>query len=673
MNMRRNEPCFCGSGKRYKNCHGALTAGAVPDEPAADQRADAGPPRASVADQKVVEASLLHEAGQLERARELYESALADAPGHIDALTGLGALHARQRNLAAAERCLRQALSIDAESQEANAYLAAVLCDRGNAAESLPFFDRVLAADPDAAEILNNRGCALAQLGRHAEALRDFRRAAAITPEAPGLLANLGNSLTEVGELESALDCFDRALRGSATHIAALVGRSDVLNRLKRYPEAHACADTAVNLAPDSVKALNNRGMALRGLGRVEEALASFERALALNPDSAEAHYIRGNALQELGRHEEALADYERALAIKPDFVEALFGLGNALRDLRRRDEALAAFERALALKPGYADVHVNAGLCRLQAGDFKQGWRDYEWRWQSEYLALPKLELDKPVWDGKRPDGTLLAWGEQGLGDQILYLGMLPELAARARRLIVAIEPRLVPLAQRSFPSVEIVPLPEASKRRDFDCQVPLGSIGAHLRRSWDDFPRDRLAYLRADPVRSRQLREGLAGEGRLVCGLSWFSTSVRVRAHKSIRLAELQGMMSIPGVRFVDLQYGDTGAERAALREAGLELAHVDAVDNLNDIDGVAALIDACDLVITVSNTTAHLAGALGKRVFVMLPYAQGRLWYWHEGRADSPWYPSARLLRQPAMGDWASVIESATRNLKERLSNA
>ena len=705
MNVRRNEPCFCGSGKRYKNCHGALAAGELLHESATGQRADAAAPRTAGAEEKFAEACRLHEAGQLARARDLYESALSDAPGHIDALIALGVLHAQQRNLTAAERRLRQALAIDSESQEANAHLAAVLCDRGNAEESLAFFDRVLAADPDSAEALNNRGCALAQLGRHPEALRDFRKAAAITPHAPGLLANLGNSLTELGELESALDCFDRALRWSASHVAALVGRSDVLNRLKRYSEAHACADTATVLAPGSIKALNNRGMALRGLGRREEALASFERAialdpgyadallnrgavlhdlkrheealagfgavLALQPDSAEAHHNRGNVLQELGRHEEALESYDRALAAKAGFVEALLGRGNALRDLRRREEALAAFERGLALKPEYADVRVNAGLCRLQAGDFEQGWQDYEWRWRSEYLALAKPDIDKPVWDGGRLDGALLAWGEQGLGDQILYLGMLPELAARAKRLIVAVEPRLVPLARRSFPSVEVVPLPEASKRRDIDRQVPLGSIGAHFRRRWDDFPKDRLAYLKADPARSRRLRDELAGEARLVCGLSWFSTSVRVREHKSVCLAELRGMLSIPGVRFVDLQYGDTETERAALeRETGLELAHVDAVDNLNDIDGVAALIDACDLVITVSNTTAHLAGALGKCVFVMLPYAQGRLWYWHEDRENSPWYPSARLFRQPAMGDWTSVIESAARKLNERL---
>ena len=674
MNMRRNEPCFCGSGKRYKNCHGALAAGEPRQDSTPAQQTHAPASHAGRSDERFAEAYRLHEAGQFERARELYESALIDAPDHLDALIALGALHAQQKNLAAAEHRLRQALAINAESQEANAYLGAVLCDQGQAEQSLPFLDRALAADPESDEALNNRGCALAQLGRHAEALRDFRRAAAMTPEAPGVLANLGNSLAEVGELDSALESFDRALRWNGTHVAALVGRSGVLHRLKRYPEAYDCADTAVALAPDSIKALNNRGMALQGLGRREEALASFERALALNPGYADALLNRGALLQELGRHGEALESYEQALAIRPDFVEALFGRGNALRDLKRRDEALAAFERALALRPEYADVHVNVGLCRLQAGEFQEGWRDYEWRWQSEYLAVARPGIEKPLWDGSWLDGTLLAWGEQGLGDQTLYLGMLPELTARAKRLIVAVEPRLVPLAQRSFPSVQVVPLPEASKSEDADRQVPLGSIGAYLRLHWDDFPTKRPAYLKADPARSRKLGEALAGKARLVCGLSWFSTNPRVGAHKSIRLRELQGLLSVPGVRFVDLQYGDTAEERAQLqRDTGIELIHIEDVDNFGDIDGVAALIDTCDLIITVSNTNAHLAGGLGKPVFVMLPFAQGRFWYWHEGRDDSPWYPSARLFRQPAIGDWASVIEHVTRELTKALSRA
>jgi tetratricopeptide (TPR) repeat protein len=701
--MRRNEPCFCGSGKRFKNCHGAFK-----EDLGAQAAARAGQPAGVGAEEKFDRATWLHEQGQLERARELYEAILSEVPDHFDALSALGVLHARRKNLHAAERLFRQALRIHADSEEANFNLAAVLCDLGHAEESLPLFSRVLAANPGSAGALNNRAVALLKLNRPSEALADLRKAEAITPDDPGLLNNIGNCLNELGDPTGALKFFDTVLGADEAHVGALVNKSDALNKLKRYAEAFDCAETALVIAPDTIEALNNRGNALRGLRRFDEALASYERALALNPEyvdglnnrghalqdlkrheealacferavalepgHAGAHNNRGNALQELMRHEEALASYGQALALKPDHAEALFGRGNALRDLKRREDALASFEQALALKPDYADVHLNAGLCRLTAGDFEAGWREYEWRWQVEQLALPKPAFDQPAWDGGRVDGALLAWGEQGLGDQILHLGMLPDLAACARRLIVAVEPRLAPLVQRSFPEVEVAALPEVPGRKNFDRQVPLGSIGGYLRKRWEDFPRDRPSYLRADAVRSRRLREQLAAKKEFVCGLSWFSTNARVGTHKSIRLRELRDMLSLPGVRFVDLQYGDTGDERAALqRDTGIEVAHVETVDTLNDIDGVAALIDACDMVITVSNTNAHLAGALGKQVLVMLPYAQGRFWYWHEDCGDSPWYPSARLFRQAAAGDWGSVIDRVTRELKQQLSRS
>jgi len=709
--MRRNEPCFCGSGKRYKNCHGALGEGEVSQTTAAGAP-DAGAGifsfRGANSAQQFEQASQLHEQGELERAQALYEAVISDVPDHFDALSALGVLQTQRNDLPAAERLFRQALQINADSEETNFNLAAVLCDLGNAEESLPYFEKTLVVNPESVDALNNRGVALLRLNRPSEALEDFKRAEVLTPDDPALLSNLGSCLNEVGDLEGAIACFDRILSVDAKHVSALINKSDALTKLKRYAEALDCADNALVIAPHSVEALNNRGIALRGLGRFEEALASYNRTLALKPDYVDALDNRGNALQDLKRHEEALASfdrvlalkpnhvgahthrgnvlddllrhedalasYERALALKPDHVDALFGRGNALRDLKRRNEALASYERALALKPDAAAVHMNEGLCLLDSGDFERGWPKYELRWQVEQLALGKPSFEKPEWDGRPLEGALLAWGEQGLGDQILHLGMLSQLAACATRLIVAVEPRLVPLVQRSFPKVDVITLPEAAGRKDFERQVPLGNIGRYLRRSWGDFPKQRPAYLRADPDRSRQLREQLAGKKRLVCGLSWISTNARVGTHKSTRLEDLHAILGKPGVRFVDLQYGDTRDERAALqRETGIEMTHIEGVNNLTDIDGVAALIDACDMVITVSNTTAHLAGALGKRVFVMLPFAQGKFWYWHEGRDDSPWYPSARLFRQPVLGDWASVIDRVARALKEQVPAA
>lgn len=300
--------------------------------------------------------------------------------------------------------------------------------------------------------------------------------------------------------------------------------------------------------------------------------------------------------------------------------------------------------------------------------GDFERGWAKYDSRWRTNPDG-GWISLRQPMWRGGPVAGTLLAWGEQGVGDQVLHLGMLDALDGVARRTVVAVDARLVPLVRRSFPGVSVIPR-EQVPREPCDAQVPLGNLGAHARKRWEDFPAGRRSYLVADESRARALREQLSKDGRPVCGVSWSSAARKLGADKSMALRELAPLLGLEGVRFVDLQYGDTAAERRALKEAtGIELAPAPGVDNLADLDGLAALIRACDAVVTVSNTTAHLAGALGTPVHLMLPFSRGRLWYWHEGRDDSPWYPSVRITRQAKAGDWAPVVAQVRQKLAAR----
>lgn len=236
----------------------------------------------------------------------------------------------------------------------------------------------------------------------------------------------------------------------------------------------------------------------------------------------------------------------------------------------------------------------------------------------------------------------------------------MLEQLRACARQLMVAVDPRLVPLLQRSYADIRFVSLADLPGLNGFDVQVAMGDLGAHLRRKLESFPLHRKGFLTAAPVRTQQLRTRLGAAGRLLCGISWHSTNAAVGEFKSMALAELTALIALPGVKCIDLQYGDTTDERLALhKKTGLELARIDDVDNFHDIDALASLIDACDIVVSVSNTTVHLAGALGKPTLVMLPHALGRIWYWHEHSDRSPWYPACRLFRQSAAGDWGPVF--------------
>ena len=264
------------------------------------------------------------------------------------------------------------------------------------------------------------------------------------------------------------------------------------------------------------------------------------------------------------------------------------------------------------------------------------------------------------PGWTGEPIDGPLLVSGEQGLGDQILLASMLPDLAARVREVTVEVEPRLVPLFARSFPGLKVV----AREAATFMTVPPLptpawASLGRYFRPDWQSFPFRENGYLRCDDDMSARLRARLA-DGRKVVGLSWSSKGARYGTSKSAQLRDFASVLRLPNCRFVDLQYGDTSAEREAVqRDLGVSVERLPDIDNRNDIDALASLICACDIVVTVSNTTAHLAGALGKETYLIVPSGRGRMWFWFRDRDDSPFYPRMRLKRKQPGQPWAEIV--------------
>lgn len=574
----------------------------------------------------------LHRQGNLDAAVTLYRGILAQSPADAEVLHWLGVAELQRGHATIAAEHLTRAVVLSPQQAVAHASLGNALRVLGRPEAALASYDRALALKAHYPEALVNRGTALRDLGRHAEALASFDRALELQPDSVAALFNRGNALQSLDRAQDALASYDRVLQLDPEHLSASINRGNVLHALQRYPQALACQ----------------------------------ERALAQSPQDAALLFNRGNTLRELERYHEALASYDEAIAVAPGHTDALNNRGNLLLDLKRYDEASASFAGVIARSPDFAAAHWNEAVVRLLLGDFERGWKEHEWRWRYEQLGQTRRAFEQPQWSGERVEGTLLAWGEQGLGDQILYLGMLPDLARRAGKLIVAVDARLIPLVARSFPDVAVVPLDRTLEEKACDAQIPLGSLGQYLRRSWADFPpRDAAAYLRWDPIRAQALRTRLAMPETLVCGISWTSASARTGRFKSLAPHELAPLIGLPGMRFVDLQYGDTERER---RVFGPVLEHLDDVDNDRDIDGLAALIAACDVVVTVSNTTAHIAGAIGKTTLVMLPYSRGRHWYWHEDRGDSPWYPNMRLFRQSARNDWSEVIDNVSAALRD-----
>jgi Tfp pilus assembly protein PilF len=433
-----------------------------------------------------------------------------------------------------------------------------------------------------------------------------------------------------------------------ALHLIAVVSA-----RRQRFDEALASYDRALAVRPDYAEALSNRGVTLHELKRFDEALASYDRALAVRPDYAEALSNRGVTLHDLKRFDEALASYDRALAVGPDYAEALSNRGVTLRALKRFDEALASYERALALRPDYAQAHWNKSLLQLLTGDFDSGWREHEWRWKNESLGLVKPNFAQPLWLGENEikDKTILLHGEQGFGDTIQFCRYVPLVTARGARVLLGVQAPLLGL-MASFADVAQV-ISEKDKLPHFDLHCPLASLPLAFGTRIESIPAN-VPYLTASPesIRSQTFTPGSKGD--LKIGLAWSGRPEHKNdANRSINLRSLLPLLDVKA-NFVSLQK-DVRANDAAVLKCRSDLVHF--ADELKTFSDTAGVISKLDLVISVDTSVAHLAGALAKPVWILLPFVSD--WRWLLDREDSPWYPTARLFRQTAPGDWSDVI--------------
>jgi tetratricopeptide (TPR) repeat protein len=510
----------------------------------------------------------------------------------------------------------------------------------GRLAEAGALYRQVLEGQPNNVDALNLLGVLTAQGGDAAGAEGLLRRAVALAPRVADLHLNLGLALKRQGKAEEAIASFERVL----------------------------------GLEPEMAEALNNLGALLRELGRAGEAERHLRRCVAAAPGLAEGHNNLGNALADVGRLEEAQACYRRALALRPNYAGAHDNLGVLLQTQAKYADALAAFRRAVALDPQPGDAQFHLAVATLLHGDFAAGWPAFEARWQVKAIGGQHRHFSQPIWDGRALDGkSLLLWGEQGVGDEVLYAGLLGEARERAGACVVECEKRLVPLFARSFPQIEVVargdPAHPRTAAADIAAQLAVGSLPGLLRRSFASF-RPHRGYLIADPARAAALRARYrAASGGPVIGLSWRSSREELARSKSSRLIDWAPILTVPGVTFVNLQYGDCRAELAAVEDAhGVAVRNDREIDSLKDLDVFAAQVAAMDLVISTSNTTVHFAGALNVPVWTLPPAGHGLLYYWFLEREDSPWYPSMRLFRQHAPAEWGDVIARVAAALRQ-----
>ncbi|MGE4044325.1 MAG: tetratricopeptide repeat protein [Acetobacteraceae bacterium] len=600
--------------------------------------------------------------GRGEQAAALFDAALARAPDSVAILFDSGVSLGRlERHEAALER-LARAIALQPDHIAALTNHGNALNALGRHAEALRSFDRALNLDPARVEALHGRGRALAALKRPEEAIEGYNRALAVAPRLLDALLGKGDVLLALERFAEALDCFERAVAVASDPAGAVPAeqkahaqffRGDALRCLERFDDALTAYDEALAIKPDYVEAWMGRGRVLDELREFEEALAAYDQALALRPDDAKAHDYRSRVLRDLNRLDESMAAVERALALDPNDSGALNSKATLLRALGRIDEALDCYRLAVAASANPGPIRFNHSLCLLIAGDFERGWPEYEYRWTTENLSKRKPQFMQRLWLGQEDIAGLrvLLHTEQGFGDTIQFCRYATLVAARGATVILGVQPSLRPLMMSLEGPADVVDRMEAMPV--FDMHSPLLSLPLAFRTTRATIPA-RVPYLAAPAGHQALWQDRLGPRQGPRIGLVWSGSATHQNdQNRSLALDMLRPILS-SGQRFHCLQRELRPADVPGFAMSGNIIFHG---HELLDFSDTAALIMQMDLVITVDTSVAHLAGALGRPVWVMLAFAPD--WRWMRTGDTSPWYPTMRLFRQSRPNDWQPVI--------------
>ena len=530
----------------------------------------------------------------------------------------------------------RQAVTGQRENPAAYVNLGNVLKNKGELNEAIATYRQAIALDPDYREAHSALCVALMAQGKIEEAIAVCRNAIALRPDNPDNYLNLGLALYAQRNFDEAIVAFRTAIVHAHNYAAAYLSLGNALRETHRY----------------------------------DEAICAYGAAIASKPDYPAAHLNLANIFHEQGKIDEAIAGYSRAIALKPDFADPHSNLGNALRKQGKVDEAIAACRRAIAIQPDFPAARMNLSLALLLKGEFEEGWREYEWRWKNGTNDFIPRKFRQPRWQGEDLTGkTLLLHAEQGLGDTLQFARFAPLMAAKKAKIILAVQPPLVSLInQAGWPDVTVN---NGSKLSGFDFELPLMSLPAVLNITEETIPAD-VPYLSADPRRVDAWRERLPKDGFKI-GIVWQGRpEPRVDMGRSFQLRSCFALSRVAGVHLISLQKHH-GLDQLDALPLGMRVETLGPdFDSAPDafLDTAAVMMNL-DLVITTDTASAHLAGALARPTWIALK--QGPDWRWLQQREDSPWYPTARLFRQRAPGDWDEVFARMARDLAGVLAGA
>lgn len=594
-----------------------------------------------------------------------------------------------------AEKPLRRLLQLYPEDAQLLFLKALTLSLTNRKDEAINLYSSAIAKDKKLIDAYVNKGADLLALNRFHDAFQTLKKATDIAPTNTLALINLSVAQKNLNKLTDALHSIKTALNLKPDYEDAWINQGDVQTLLGNYSEAISSYKQAIDINPKCGNAYNNLATLYLKSDEILAAEASSNEALAIEPNNplflrnmglilvaqnklndAKNVYHRSvqisgtsnawcdyaSILAKLGLFDEAKSAFKAALKISPNFPDALNGLGLAFTETRDFSSAIEFFSKAIKHDPKSNIYKLNRSIALLHNRNLEGGWIDYQYRWDADQFPSKRRNLDKPKWDKTNStSGPIFIWSEQGLGDQILFCTLLNDFNIYSSEIIIQTEARLIPLMKRSYPNFKFI-AENSNPPDNYKTHLPLGDLPGHTRNKISSFSTQPVKSLIADIDHSLRLRKLLPTD-KLIIGISWETLGANA-LERNVPLEKIVHVLNSDfSCCFVDLQYTNTDETRNAIASnTGINIKHFDEIDNRNDLDALASLIEACDIVISCDNSVAHIAGALGKKTYLLVPFGRGSFWYWNHisEENNSLWYPTVRVIRQIAAYDWSSPLD-------------
>ena len=581
------------------------------------------------------ESKLYCQSGRLEEAKLIYQDLLKSIPFHPEVLGNLGTIELKSGNTELGVKLLKQSISVDPTQCNFLSNLGNGLLDLVNPNEAFFYFETALKINPYSSELLYNKARALKLLNRNEDAIEVLKSSIQCNPKNYLAYMNLGFLHNEQGQFQEAI---------------------------KSYNEA-------IEIDPNNFQLFYNRGITFENLKQYEESFKDYNHSIRLNNNFGMAFFNKSGLLIKLKKIEEALTVIDQAIVINPHNAAYFIKKALIYEELKNFELAFSSYEHALKIDPGNSEAMAKKSYLKLSILDFKSGWQLYKHRWwDRDKLQFSIPELKNFTLTKKK----IFIWAEQGLGDQIIFSSLFFDAFKTKNEFFVSLDPRLISLFKRSFSWAKNVTFISSKTKiieSNYDFQLPMGDLGFFFRNSIKKFDSHPIEYLKPNEMQIDNLKSKIKKNNNKICGISWASINKEIGDEKSLSLEALLPILTIPNITFIDLQYGNTSVEKKSLFDQyGIKIQSISEVDNFNDLDGVTSLVNLCDFIVTVSNVTAHIAGASNKKTFLLVPHGFGKIWYWGELRERSLWYPSIRIYRSLRSGSWQQTIKVLSKKIRE-----